>query len=211
MAKHELNLEDFKPNSHKSKDEGTDKDEKRIEKVVEGKVIRKKKPLSSKFADVFLSDDVDSVKGYVIFEVLVPAIKNAIVEMITGGINMMFFGESRGRSSDGGYRDYTGYSTTFKYKGNGSSRNDYNRENGKVDLDDIVLESKKDAVKLRDSLMDLIDEYGEATIADLYYGLGITSDFPDNGWGWKNLRGCTIRRVRDGYLITLPKPILLRD
>lgn len=198
----------FKPNSHKSKEEAEKKDEKRIQKPL-GKIVTKKKPLGSKFADVFLSDDVDSVRGYVLFDVLVPAIKNAISEMITGGINMMLFGETRG-SSKGGYTDYgSSYHTTYKYKG-GSSYSDNRRERRSgYDYKDIILESRSDAEQLRDNLIDLIEDYGSVSVADLYDALDITSEYTDHKWGWMNLKDISIRRVREGYLLVLPKPIVI--
>ena len=73
-------MEEYKPNSHKSKEEQKNLvPEKRVEKVISGTVKSKKKSEMQKFADVFISEDVNNVKSYIVMDVLVPAIKKAIL------------------------------------------------------------------------------------------------------------------------------------
>lgn len=206
MAEHSIDISSLKPNSHKSKEEA----KKKLEKVVSGKVVSREKPLSAKFAEVFLSDDVKSVKGYVIFDVLIPAIKNALSEMITGGINMILFGESRSSYSrkDPNYTSYGSYRTTYKYGSSSNVRDTYDRRE-RYDYRDIILESKAEAQHVIDTLVDMIEDFGQATVADLYDAVGITSDYTDNKWGWVNLKEAYTRRVREGYLLVLPKATLI--
>lgn len=72
-------MEEYKPNSHKSKEERKESiPEKHVEKVISGTVKPKKKSEMQKFADVFISEDVNNVKSYIVMDVLVPAIKKAI-------------------------------------------------------------------------------------------------------------------------------------
>jgi hypothetical protein len=52
-------------------------------------------------------------------------------------------------------------------------------------------------------------DYGQASISDLYELVGITANFTDNKWGWTDLRSSSVSRARDGYLLNLPRPILL--
>ena len=60
------------------------------------------------------------------------------------------------------------------------------------------------------NLQDIVaSEFEQATVADLYELAGITSSFTDNKWGWMDLRGANVKRVREGYQLNLPKPILL--
>ena len=81
----------YKPNSHKYKEEQkAANDEKRAEKVVQGKVKVKKKGEVRKFADVFVAEDAHNVKDYLITEVAIPAIKNTIIDLITNGVTMLF-------------------------------------------------------------------------------------------------------------------------
>ncbi len=58
--------------------------------------------------------------------------------------------------------------------------------------------------------MEYIDKYGSATIADLYELLGKKSEYTDNDYGWKDLSTSSQRRVREDYLLELPRPICLK-
>ena len=68
---------DYKPNSNRFKEEQKNKD-KKIEKVVTGNVITKKKSKARKFTEELVSEDAKNVKSYVLGEVLIPAIKKLI-------------------------------------------------------------------------------------------------------------------------------------
>ena len=74
---------DYKPNSHKSKQEQNElvKD-KKVDKVVKGTVKTKKKKGTS-IKDVFISEDAKNVKSYVFMDVLVPAVKKAISDIVS--------------------------------------------------------------------------------------------------------------------------------
>ena len=48
-----------------------------------------------------------------------------------------------------------------------------------------------------------------ATIGDLYDLVGMTGDFTDNKWGWDNLSRASTTRVRDGYILVLPRPVVI--
>ena len=90
-------MEEYKPNSHKSKEEQRESDtlpEKKVGKVIVGSAKSKKKGEMQKFADIFISEDVGNVKSYIIMEVLVPAVKKAISDIVTNGIDMILYGET---------------------------------------------------------------------------------------------------------------------
>ena len=81
----------FPNNSHRAKEEQkTALAERKVEKVTTGKVKTKKRSEGSKLRDVFIAEDVKDVKSYIFMDVLVPAIKNAIVDIVTDGVNMIF-------------------------------------------------------------------------------------------------------------------------
>ena len=58
-------MNDFKPNSNKSKE--------LAKKVLKGTIKRKGE--ISKIADIFITKDIDSVKDYVVHDILIPEIK----------------------------------------------------------------------------------------------------------------------------------------
>ena len=192
---------EYKSNSHRSKE--IEREEKKVERVVKGQVKSKKK---NKFADTFISEDAASVKEYIIFDVLIPAAKNAISDMVTTGIQMMLYGEVRGGSKSKGTK--VSYS---KYYDDRRDR-DYDRRSrtrSGYDYDEIILESRAEAEEVLNSMDDLLERYGLVSVADLYDLVGITGNYTDNKYGWTNLRHASVQRLRDGYLLKLPRAIPL--
>lgn len=205
---------------------------KKIQKVITGKAVERKKPLSKKFAEVFIGEgnDVQSVTEYVVKDILIPAAKGMFLDtistlgdMIGASVEMTLFGTTSGRgrnrngrnratgSSGKTYVSYDNYS-----KGNDRERDrdrrpsaDHNRSNHS--FDGIVLETRGEADEVIKCLIDLTLDYGVASVADLYDLVGITSKFTDNEYGWTNLNtnNATFTRVREGYVLNLPrtKPI----
>ena len=52
---------------------------------------------------------------------------------------------------------------------------------------------------------DLIDEAGFVTVAALYDLVGVSGNYTDNKYGWTDISNAEIVRVKDGYMIKLPK------
>lgn len=78
-------------------------------------------------------------------------------------------------------------------------------------MNDIVLDTREDAIEVLSELNTLIEDYGCATVAQLKDLVGITEKHTDHQWGWESLEGATHRRVRDGgYLLILPRVVDIR-
>ena len=71
----------------------------------------------------------------------------------------------------------------------------------------FVFDTRKEAEEVLDRMDDLIDTYGVVSVADLYDLVGISGNYTDNKYGWTNLRNADVQRVRDGYLLKLPKAL----
>lgn len=205
---------DYPANSRKAH---TEKEEpKKIEKVIKGTVVTRKKPLGKRIAETFLGDDVGSVTGYILHDVLIPAAKSTISDMVSGGIEMLLFGGAKGsRTKRDKGKSYVSYSNYYNADNRGDPGNrNRNREPSSFtrschNFDDIILKSRGEAEEVLSHLVDLTIDYGMASIADLYDLVGITSNFTDNKYGWDDLSEATVSRVRDGYLINLPKTTVL--
>lgn len=195
---------DYKPNSHRSKiDQKEQPNEKKVQKVVRGKVKTKKKKTSLK--DVFISEDVANVKSYVFMDVLVPAVKKAISDIVRDGIDMILYGEARSRksSSNASYVSYRSYSDRDRRE---ERRYSDSRVRSAYSYDDIILENRGEAEDVLTRMDELIDTYGIVSVADMYDLVGISGNYTDNKYGWTNLRNAEPVRVRDGYMLKLPKP-----
>ncbi len=201
---------DYKPNSHKSKDEqAATEDRKKIEKVVRGNVKLKKKNGIGKFANLFISEDAKNVKSYVFLDVLIPAVKKAISDIVTDGIDMVLYGGSgrgkkRSTASTISYRDYydRGRDRRFDEPRAASHANIYS-------YDDIVFETKADAEDVLDRMGELIERYRQVTVADLYDMVGVSGNYTDNRYGWTDISSVRSLRSRDGYVLDLPKAKVL--
>lgn len=202
-----VRMEDLKPNSHISKEE---KKKKEVTKVISGRAVKKEKTTGQKFAEVFLSDDVDNVKDYVFFDVVIPAIKEAIVNAITGGVEMIFFGNSSSRSTrrERG-KSYVSYSSYYKSDNSNNRRDSSSNRRTRGNYSPVEVDSRAEGEEILSNLVDFAIDYGQATVADLYELAGLSSNFTDNKWGWVDLSTASVKRVRNGYLIDLPNPELL--
>lgn len=202
-------MEDYKPNSNRFKDEQKSKDvnkieEKRIDKVVTGTVKTRKKSKFSKIADEFISEDAKNVKSYVFGEVLIPAIKKAISDIVTDGIDIILYGESR-RGSKRSTADRVSYRNY--YDDRRPSRIDRLNVSYGYNYDDIILSTRGEAEDVLARMDELMDTYGLVRVADLYDLVGITGNYTDNKYGWTNIRSAEIMRVRDGYMIKMPRAV----
>lgn len=204
---------EYKSNSHKIRNGEIDEsDKKDIKKVIRGKATVKKEPLGKKFADTFLSEDAGNVKNYILFDILVPAIKDTIADMISNTVNMVFYSNPNGRSSGrsgnkiGGSRvSYSSY-----YKNDDHSRSSRISSRDRHSVNDVIFETRGDAKATLDSIYDILDRYGLLRVAEYYElaGLDDISTYTDSKYGWyqSDLDNMTITRDRDGYCIRMPRP-----
>ena len=195
-------MEDYKPNSHRSKEE-QNLPEKKIEPVVKGKVTTKKNNVR-KLTNTFVTEDIQNVKSYVLMDVLVPAIKKAISDIVTNGIDMLLYGETERsrRKTNASVVSYRNY-----YDSRREERYSSSRTRTGYSYDDVVLETRGEAEDVLSRMDELIDTYGVVSVADLYDLVGISCNYTDNKYGWTNLRNAEPVRVRDGYMLKLPKAL----
>ena len=139
-------MEEYKPNSHLSKDdpkkvEGEAIPEKKVGKVVSGSVKTKKKSGLTKFTDAFIQEDAENVKSYIFMEVLVPALKKAISDVVTNGIDMILYGEM-GRSKKNSPGSKVSYRSYYEDRRD-DRRYALTRQRAGYDYDDIILPNQR--------------------------------------------------------------------
>lgn len=211
-----VNIDDLKPNSNAYKkslsEEKVSNSKQKLAPIVSSNsVVSTKKSLGKKFAETFIEEDVKDVKEYVIFDVIIPGIKNTILDCM----EMIFFaGSSRRGSSRSRSDDHYSYSARYKYKSSSSSSREKERrreddDDRDVDYRDIILKDKGAAQDVVDQMRGRIAEYGSASIADLFDLIDITGKYTDNNWGWTKESDIDYRRVSRGYLIDVREAKLL--
>jgi hypothetical protein len=194
-------MENYPSNSHKTREQNTDK---KVEKVVSGKTSTKKKSGIRKLSDTFLSEDIGNVKNYIFAEVLLPAAKKLVSDIVTNGTNMLLYGEiknKKGNSSKVSYSRY--YDDRSRDYRSPVVRNNF-------DYDEIIFETRGDAEAVLDAMYDILNQYKVVSVAELYDLASITThNYTCNNYGWIDLRGSSVVRVRDGYILKLPRALAI--
>lgn len=201
-------MDDYKPNSHRFKEEQTSEvkeEPKKLQKVVSGSVkVRKKSPLK----EALISEDAANIKSYILMDVLIPAVKKAISDIVKNGIEMLLYGDSgrpndrRSPSSGVSYRDY------YDLKDDRYRQVPPSRQGRSPDK--IVIPSRGEAEEVLTRMDELLETYKMVTVADFYDLVGVTCDYTDNNYGWTSLRSADVIRVRDGYIIKLPRALPIK-
>lgn len=203
-----MDTPEFPPNSEASKKVPPDKD---IQRVTSGEVTRKKKSLRKQFSETFIEGNAQGAIRYAMFDVMLPMARDLVWEAISEGFRNLIFGDSRrGRGSrmpqsgPTGYISYDRFSTGHRMSS--PQRTMSRLARSQHDFDDIVLDSRVEAEEVIDKLFEVVSRYGAASVADLYELVGLASAHTDQKWGWTDVRGAGVSRIRGGYLLDLPDP-----
>lgn len=201
-------MEEYRSNSHKSREDQKSggPPAKKVDAVISGSANRKKRSDAKKFADVFVQEDMGNVKSYILMDVLVPAIKKALSDIVKDGIDMILYGEANRSRKNGG-------PSRINYRGYYDRENDRrdrvpNRSRDNIDYDEIIFDARGDAEAVLDAMNDIISQYGIVSVSDLYDLANL--DHPPytmNKYGWTNIGGAKAVRVRDGYALKLPRAV----
>lgn len=207
-----------KRNGVKSKDVET----KPLLKPVEGTVTGGKPPLTKKVKSAMLAEDMAQVKDYLVWDILLPTVKDTIVNLIKNGAEALFYGSTSSRrygegKSSASYSGYY-YGSRYNRKEGKDDRGyeDWRRSKaGRYDLSYIVykgrdgrggVDAKRQAEEVLDQLVELTMSYGFARVADFYELSRYPSDYTDNSMGWYELSKARVQRVPGGYILDLPDP-----
>ena len=196
-------MDNYPGNSHKSKEDRKTMStgEKQIKKLVSKPAKTKKKGEIRKFAEEFIVDDIKSVKSYVVSDVLITTIKDTIWNIFTNTLDMFLFNGSKDhrkgrKTSKVSYRDYY------------DSKNDRDRKyepRDRFDFDDLEFDSRGEADAVLTGMLEVIEDYGVVSVSDMYDMADVTAPYTGNRYGWTSLRNAEVVRVRNAYIIKLPK------
>lgn len=197
-------MADFKPNSFASREAEKNKAEERpkLEKVVTGNVnVVKKKSFGAFLAKIFGSEESD-IGTHITQDLLIPTIRDIIIDTVTmavGGKPGSRGGASRIIGDRVSYGSY--------YNSQSAPRRPQVVTTTAFNTDELVFRDRGDAEHILDRLFEIRERYGVVRVTDLYDMAGVTVDYTADKYGWMDLRNTRIGRVRDGYIIELPRPV----
>ena len=211
--------DELKGNSYKQKAieslEQTESEPKKLP-VVTGKVKQKKKSAGKVFVENFVNEDAQTIKSHVVFDIIIPTVKDMIFNGVSACLDMLLFGgTSTGMPSRrGGYGQRvvtSGGNTNYNAISNNKQKR-YSTGGRPQACDDIVFEERGDAVRVLDELSDQIDTYGYATAYDMYDAAGLTCDYTLKNWGWYDIGSASVTRTAGGeFIINMPKMVVIKN
>ena len=212
-------------NSHKARDlaekssidivekDGQDEPrEKKVRQVTKAK--SKKQGLLRKFTRYIFEDTIETAKEKAFSDVIKPGLQQLIFDTGNELLSLVIFGtaeeafRSSRRGSGGRRGERTSYDKYYKDKERKQTSRDSYRD-VPYDPDDIILDTNAEARDVLTELDYTIQKYGQASVADLYDIVGVTSEWTDNRYGWTSIRGAKIKPIREGFLLVLPRTHVL--
>ena len=201
-------MPEYQSNSHRTKELAAQEKpaERRTEKVVTGGTKLRKKSTLAKTVNA--PGDVDDVKRYVLMDVLIPTIKRTISDVVRNAVDMLLGVNTTPRSSSPAgtrvsYRSY--YDARDDRRESTSLRPRYTP----YSYDDVVFDRYDDAAEVLLRMRELVSRFDAVSVADLFDMTGHAGNYTDNKYGWTDLSDARVERVSDGYIIRLPRPIVL--
>lgn len=184
----------------------TPKDDKHVEAVAQGTKVSKSKSKARQIAEIFVGGDLKETAEHVRDDVAIPALKNFLYDSLSEGLQRLLWGETRNdRRRNSTHRDYVGYSRRAR-ESRLAPKPDTRYSRVAQGVDDVVLATRTEAESVLSRMYDLIENYNMVTVAEFYSLVGISAEFTDENWGWRDLRSANIQHIRDGFRINLPKP-----
>ena len=206
-----------------NKKDVTPEERPQVKQVAVGKK-RKKGLLERLVIGLIGPDGIPKVGHYLNHEIVIPAIKDIVVNSISSGVQMMMYGTDNGRpnSMANQYQRPTAgrpyYSsqprTNYQAPQAGPVQNDQyikpNRSN-QAKSEDIAIADRNQALEVLAHMEEDSLTYGVVTLAEFYDLVGVDSSYTDNNFGWTyemvHHDGRVAALPRGGYVIVLPDMI----
>lgn len=180
--------------------------------------VQRKMSIGRRIKNALVVDDVQSIGAYLLEDVVIPTVKTLISDIAVGAIERALYGEARGRPTSSSRISSRGYTPYNRIYSSGSrvtppddgpgDRRELSRDARRShDFGEIVFESRAEAYEVLDRLNDQIKNFDVATVGDLLDLSGITATHVDENWGWRTLATAQVRRVRNGYILDLERPV----
>ncbi len=181
-----------------------------VKPVVRGNV-RRKTSIWRGVRDEFISEDAPTVGSYILYDILLPALRDLISDIGHGALDMAMGTDNRRYRSRRDDRSYISYNRYYddrdrRKRDRDDERYEVRRRNR--DFTDMVFEYREDAEDVLDRMCDYIERFGDVPVSYFFdlCGETVPGDFTKDDWGWTNLAGARVVKAgRKGYMIDFPK------
>lgn len=191
----------------------------RAKRTIQGEAVIKKKSTFAKIRDMFISEDADKVGDYILMDVIVPAVKRAIVDTIKSSADMIF-GTKGSTSTSGTKYIYGGNGPYVTYGSSSTKKQSEPSVPNRDPFDFGYIEFKKfdnteanraDAELVVETMCDIIDSYKKAYVADLCDIIKAPCEYTANYYGWTDLRDVAPIKIpgTTHFYLKFPKAIPL--
>lgn len=185
----------------------TQPEKEKVKPVVSGKTSLQKESLGQKIRKMFIPSDIKDIRTYAIEQILIPGAKDLVLSII----ELTFYGRTSRRVGSGiVQRNQTNYSYISSSSQPLSRVTISRSDRATHNFRNVVYSSYEETENVISTLLDLVDRYGQATVADYYDASNIESDWASADWGWRSFNKLESRRIADGYVIDMPQPIYLK-
>ena len=152
-----------------------------------------------------------------LFDVVVPATKNLLFDLVREGAQRLLFGGSRPAQSSvigtvlGSRTSYSSFSKPQAVQTpTAASAGMTPEQRAMHDFSGVIFPTREQATLVIDTLSDYIENFGTVSVNDFYAAIGESPTFTSVKYGWTSLAQAQVRHIgRDGYLLEMPKPKLL--
>lgn len=186
-----------------------------VEKVVNSEITQKKPGLARRFKNTFFGGDAKSAAANVAAEVLLPAVRNLLVDAGTEGIRRVVYGDNppaRDRGYGGANRRTPRTTYSHPVRRNRYDRNDYAQLPDQPPrlkptvspTDDVEFPELADAERVLEHMYMILEQYERVSAADFLDLCGLPTTHTDNKWGWRHLPASAVQQTRSGWVLNLP-------
>lgn len=179
----------------------------------------KEKTFKQKVRDAFISEEVHDIKSYVVFDVIIPAIKTTFRNLVVNSIDISLFGKVGGGRPNSNRNDtYISYERAYGGRSGGErmyAPRQQTRDNGSIDVretDRVWFETEQEAQDVLYTCREIYDQNaGVLSVAEFLSAAQMKTSPIHHKWGWIDLSSASVEQYPDGsgWYVNLPKPRML--
>lgn len=194
---------------------------KNLKPIVQIDNSKVRKSTGRQFLDSFITHDFGIVRDYLFNDILIPAVKDTIVDSICSAVNMIFKGTpgkggTAKRWNSGSTR--TDYGSVYRSTDTGYFRREEKSYESPVsrrssmDYMDIPFANRAQAEEVLEAMRGILEQYPSVTVADFYelVGYNYGSNWTCHDFGWTDLSDVIVTWSHGAWIIALPKAVPIK-